>query len=64
MNQMKVLVQEAVSAGIRSRVKIILFGRPVTERYCQIIAADMYAPDAIAAADLAEACCGTIHGLR
>jgi methanogenic corrinoid protein MtbC1 len=54
---MKIVVQGAVSAGIRNRVKIILLGAPVTERYCQLIGADMYAPDAVATADLAEACC-------
>jgi methanogenic corrinoid protein MtbC1 len=64
MAQMKILVQETLSAGIRSRVKIILTGAPVTERYCRLIGADMYAHDAVIAADLAEAYCGSITPLR
>jgi methanogenic corrinoid protein MtbC1 len=59
MAQMKIVVKEALSSGIRNRVKIIITGAPVTERYCRLIGADMYAPDAVAAADLAEASCGT-----
>jgi methanogenic corrinoid protein MtbC1 len=60
MAQMKIVVQEALSAGIRDRVKIILTGAPVTERYCRLIGADIYAHDAVIAADLAEAYCGSI----
>ncbi|MDR2740856.1 MAG: cobalamin-dependent protein [Treponema sp.] len=61
MAQMKIVVQEALSAGIRKRVKIILTGAPVTERYCRIIGADMYAHDIVIAADLAEAYCESIR---
>ncbi|MDR0387286.1 MAG: cobalamin-dependent protein [Treponema sp.] len=60
MAQMKIVVQEALAAGIRNKVKIILTGAPVTERYCRLIGADMYAHDAVAAADLAQAYCGSI----
>jgi methanogenic corrinoid protein MtbC1 len=63
MAQMKLVVQEALSAGIRGRVKIILTGAPVTERYCRLIGADIYAHDAVIAADLAEAYCGSITTL-
>jgi methanogenic corrinoid protein MtbC1 len=61
MVKMKTLVQEALTAGIRNRVKIILTGAPVTERYCRLIGADMYANDAVIVAELAEAYCGSIN---
>jgi methanogenic corrinoid protein MtbC1 len=63
MAQMKILVQKTVSEGIRKKVKIILTGAPVTERYCRIIGADMYAHDALIAADLAAAYYGSINAL-
>jgi methanogenic corrinoid protein MtbC1 len=58
MVEMKVLVQTAAAAGIREQTKIMITGAPVTERFCQIIGADMYAPDASAAAEMAEGYCG------
>lgn len=59
MVQMKNLVQAAITAGIRNQVKILIMGKPVTDRYCQIIGADMYAPDAVSAANIAaEHCAG------
>jgi methanogenic corrinoid protein MtbC1 len=61
MAQMKIVVREAVSMGIRKSVKIILTGAPVTERYCRLIGADIYAHDAVNIADLAEAYCGITH---
>lgn len=57
MAQMKNVVETAVSLNIRNRIKIILTGAPVTERYCRLIGADMYAPDAVIAADLADTYC-------
>ncbi|MDR3131439.1 MAG: cobalamin-dependent protein [Treponema sp.] len=62
MAHMKTVVQEALSAGIRGRVKIILTGAPVTERYCRLIGADIYANDTLVAAELAEAYCGAMSG--
>ena len=55
--KMKSLVQAAARAGIRSKTKILLSGRPVTEWFCKSIDADMYAPDAILAADMAAEHC-------
>ncbi|MDR1956251.1 MAG: cobalamin-dependent protein [Treponema sp.] len=57
MPQMKTLVQAINTAGIRDQVKIMVSGDPVTERYCEVIGADLYAPDAVRAAELAEAHC-------
>ncbi|MDR1986565.1 MAG: cobalamin-dependent protein [Treponema sp.] len=62
MPQMKTLVQAAHTAGIRKQVKILVSGDPVTERYCEVIGADLYAPDVIGAAEIAEAHC--IHTVR
>ncbi|MDR2632291.1 MAG: cobalamin-dependent protein [Treponema sp.] len=59
MPQMKTLVQAVNSAGIRNQVKIMVSGDPVTERYCEVIGADLYAPDAVRAAEIAEAHCTT-----
>jgi methanogenic corrinoid protein MtbC1 len=57
MTQMKGLVQALKIAGIRDQVKIMIAGAPVTERYCEIIGADIYASDAVNAAELASAYC-------
>jgi methanogenic corrinoid protein MtbC1 len=58
MPQMKLLVQAAVSAGIRDQVKIMISGRPITERFRHTIGADLYAADAASGAETAAACCG------
>jgi methanogenic corrinoid protein MtbC1 len=57
MAQMKLLVQAAVSAGLRDQIKIMITGRPVTERFRHIIGADMYASDAASGAEIAAAYC-------
>jgi 5-methyltetrahydrofolate--homocysteine methyltransferase len=40
-------------AGLRDKVKVMIGGAPVTERFCKEIGADGYAEDAISATDLA-----------
>jgi methanogenic corrinoid protein MtbC1 len=60
--QMKELVSAAVSAGIRNRVKIMISGGPVTKHYCRSIGADIYAPDAVKAAEMAVTCTGNGSG--
>lgn len=57
MVQMKSLVQALTRAGLREEIKIILAGIPVTEHYCRAIGADLYARDAVSAAELALANC-------
>ena len=57
MTQMKNVVQAAADAGIRSTVKIMIGGAPVTESFCQSIGADKYTPDAATAAEVASALC-------
>lgn len=55
MHQLKLIVQTAAAANIREQVKIIVTGKPVTEKFCQAIGADIYAPDAVSAAELIAA---------
>ncbi|GHV70230.1 corrinoid methyltransferase [Spirochaetia bacterium] len=57
MVNMKGLLTAAENAGIRSRVKILIAGKPVTERYCAAIGADYYARDITAVAEIATAHC-------
>ncbi|AEF85163.1 cobalamin B12-binding domain protein [Treponema primitia ZAS-2] len=57
MPQLKSVVHAASSAGIRSRVKIMITGAPVTEKYCQDIGADFYARDTVGVVEMARAAC-------
>jgi methanogenic corrinoid protein MtbC1 len=57
MQGIKNLVQTLTVAGIREKVKVIITGKPVTERYRRLIGADYYAPDAASIVELAAACC-------
>jgi methanogenic corrinoid protein MtbC1 len=57
MQGMKTLIQALAAAGLREKVKVILTGRPVTERYCTLIGADHYAPNAATAAEMAASSC-------
>ena len=57
MPVMEDVVKAAEAAGIRSKVKIMIVGAPVTAEFCQQIGADAYTPDAASAADQAVAFC-------
>ena len=46
MPSMKTTVEALKAAGLRERVKVIIGGAPVTQRYADEIGADGYAPDA------------------
>jgi 5-methyltetrahydrofolate--homocysteine methyltransferase len=59
MPHMKTLVQAVIAAKLREQVKVMISGGPVTERYREVIGADLYAPDAVSAAEIAEAYCNT-----
>ncbi len=54
MSNMKVTIQALEESGLRSRVKVMIGGAPVTEAYAQQIGADGYAPDASRAVKLAQ----------
>ena len=46
MPSMKTTIEALKAAGLRDRVKVIIGGAPVTQRYADEIGADGYAPDA------------------
>jgi 5-methyltetrahydrofolate--homocysteine methyltransferase len=54
MGQMKATIQAMETAGLRNRVKVMVGGAPVTERFAKEVGADGYAPDAASAVDLAK----------
>ena len=53
MTGMKEVVDAAVAAGIRGKVRIMIGGAPVTESFCEQIGADAYLPDAASGAEKA-----------
>jgi 5-methyltetrahydrofolate--homocysteine methyltransferase len=46
------------AAGVRDKVKVMIGGAPVTEKYAQEIQADSYAPDAASAVTAAKKALG------
>jgi corrinoid protein of di/trimethylamine methyltransferase len=54
MTSMKVTVEELKKAGVRDRVKILIGGAPVTQKYAEEIGADGYSESAAGAAALAR----------
>lgn len=53
MGVMKDVIKALEDAGLRSRVKVMIGGAPVTQSFCEEIGADAYTPDAASAADIA-----------
>lgn len=53
MVQQKKLIEDLEQAGLREKVKVMVGGAPVTERYAKEIGADGFAEDAISAVDIA-----------
>ena len=58
MGAMADVVRLAGEAGIRDRVKIMVGGAPVDQRFCEKIGADVYTRDAATAAEAAAAFVG------
>ncbi|MCE5242775.1 MAG: corrinoid protein [Syntrophobacteraceae bacterium] len=54
MPMMKKVIDAFVESGMRSRVKILVGGAPVTQKYAEEIGADGFAPDAGSAVKLAK----------
>ena len=54
MPRMIEVVESLVEAGLRERVKVMVGGAPVTEKFAQDIGADGYAPDAASAVEEAR----------
>jgi len=53
MLQQKKLVEALEAAGLKKKVKVMVGGAPVTDRFAEEIGADGYAEDAISAVDIA-----------
>lgn len=54
MSYMKTTIEALKSAGLRSSVKVMVGGAPVTAAFAEQIGADAYAPDAATAVDAAR----------
>ena len=54
MRNQKGVVEALVKAGLRAQVKVMVGGAPVTKRWAEEIGADGYAPNAMAAVELAR----------
>ncbi len=54
MGEMKKTIQALEAAGLKGRIKIIVGGAPVTERFAAEIGADGYAPDSAVAVDVVK----------
>ena len=54
IKEMKSTIQEIEKAGLRKKVKILVGGAPVTERFAKDIGADGYARDAASAVDMVK----------
>jgi 5-methyltetrahydrofolate--homocysteine methyltransferase len=52
MREMKNTIQAFEAAGMRNKVKVVIGGAPVTEKFAKEIGADGYAPDAASAVDI------------
>ena len=50
MSVMAEVVEKAKETGIRDKVKIMIGGAPITDKFCETIGADAYTPDAASAA--------------
>jgi methylmalonyl-CoA mutase cobalamin-binding domain/chain len=54
MAEMENTVKAFIEAGVRDNVVIMVGGAPVTDDFCQIIKADIYAEDSATAAEAAK----------
>lgn len=54
---MREIITAAEKAGVRDRIKIMVGGAPVTERFCRQIGADAYSVNAAEAAEIALRFC-------
>ena len=54
MSGMKATIDALAQAGVRSRIKVMVGGAPITETFARQIGADGYAPDASRAVALAK----------
>jgi corrinoid protein of di/trimethylamine methyltransferase len=52
--KMRVTIEKLKEAGLRERVKVMVGGAPVTQRFADEIGADAYGPNAAAAVEIAK----------
>lgn len=60
MGGQKGVIEALQHAGLRGRVRVMVGGAPVTQKWCEDIGADGYAQDAVAAVDLATRLAATV----
>ena len=60
MPSMKTTIEALHEAGVRDRVKVVIGGAPVTQKYADEIGADGYGRDAAAAANLVKLLLGVV----
>jgi corrinoid protein of di/trimethylamine methyltransferase len=60
MGGQKTVIDELQQAGLRDRVRVMVGGAPVTQKWCEDIGADGYAQDAVAAVALATRLAATV----
>jgi len=58
MPGMKRTIDALTEADVRAKVKVMVGGAPVTQKFAQEIGADGYAPDAASAVELARSFVG------
>jgi len=49
---MKTTIDALAAAGVRDKVKVIIGGAPITQKFADEIGADGYSPDAASAVEL------------
>jgi 5-methyltetrahydrofolate--homocysteine methyltransferase len=54
MGEMRTVIEALEREGLRDRVKVVIGGAPISQEYADRVGADGYAPDAVAAVDLAK----------
>jgi 5-methyltetrahydrofolate--homocysteine methyltransferase len=54
MTAMKTTINALEAEGLRDKVKVLVGGAPVTQKYADEIGADGYAPDAASAVEVAK----------
>ena len=54
MNHMKEVVDELKKTGLKDKVKVIVGGAPITERFAKQIGADAYAEDAVSGVEMCK----------
>jgi 5-methyltetrahydrofolate--homocysteine methyltransferase len=54
MPRMKEVIEELKKSGLRDQVRVMIGGAPITQQYADDIGADLFAPDAVLAANRAR----------